>query len=195
MNSRDRAHALQKATQDYRNKSSGFYDEVVDEVARRAQESGAIGKSDIGALLTWKRLRADTPWVRLLMNTPEASVRQATTEARNAATSVRLPVEDSARDARAALASLPGFIKGDALASAVIYALAPNRMAVYDRRAHRGIELLDLPLSAKPGRYGRYMALVHQLCEETKDHGLELSPREVDLALFTLGNPNPAADV
>lgn len=34
------------------------YDEVLIEVAARVQAAGSIGKSDIGALLLWKRLRA-----------------------------------------------------------------------------------------------------------------------------------------
>ena len=96
------------------------------------------------------------------------------------------------RRARSALSPIPGFAVGGALASAVIYAVAPNRMAVYDRRAQRGIELLGLSLTAKPGRY---MAFVEQLCAETGNFGSEFSPRELDLALFTLGGPTAGQGV
>jgi len=88
-----------------------------------------------------------------------------------------------------ALSPIPGFGVGDALASATIYALAPTRMAVYDRRAQAGLELLGLALAPKPGRYGRYMVLVEQLIGETTQSGTELSSREIDLGLFTLGGP------
>ncbi|MGJ3558078.1 hypothetical protein ACR6C2_00585 [Streptomyces sp. INA 01156] len=41
---------------------SAHYDELLHHVAHRAQAEGSLGKADIGALLLWKRLRADTPW-------------------------------------------------------------------------------------------------------------------------------------
>ena len=40
------------------------YDEVLLDVAVRVQAARSIGKSDIGALLLWKRLRADTLTLR-----------------------------------------------------------------------------------------------------------------------------------
>lgn len=178
---------LQTAFEQYVRGASDFYDEVLNEVATRAEQTGSLGKADIGALVTWKRLNASTRWVTHLMDTPEAHVRQASARAREAALATQLSTEECARTARSALSPLPGFGTGDALASAVIHALAPNRMAVYDRRAQNGIELLGLSLTPKPGRYGRYMALVEELCAETEDSNLELGPREVDLALFTLG--------
>lgn len=195
MEPQDRAEALRNASDQYNRGSSGYYDQVVNEVASRAAQTGSIGKSDIGALLTWKRLNASARWVTHLMHTPESTVRLATAKARELALATQLGVEESARRARSALVPVPGFAGGDALASAVIYALAPNRMAVYDRRAQRGIEILGLSLTAKPGRYGRYMALVEQMCAETRDFGSELSPRELDLALFTLGGPPADAGV
>ena len=57
---------------------SPAYDEVLDRVAERVKGEGSIGKADIGALLFWKRLRADTPWFSRLMAIPDASVRQTT---------------------------------------------------------------------------------------------------------------------
>lgn len=38
-----------------------IYDEVLYEVVERVERSGSIGKSDIGVLLFWKRLQANTP--------------------------------------------------------------------------------------------------------------------------------------
>lgn len=187
MNSEDRVEALRTASKQYQQTSSSFYDQVVNEVASRAEHAGSIGKADIGALVIWKRLNASTPWAARLMNTPEATVREATARAREAALATAVGIQESACAARSALATIPGLRVGDALASAVIFALAPTRMAVYDRRAQKGIELLGLPLTAKSGRYGRYMVIVEQLRTESKDLGFDFSPREIDLALFTLG--------
>jgi hypothetical protein len=102
------------------------------------------------------------------MQTSEQNVRPATAEARQAALNEDHDVPSAASQARAALSSLPGFGVGDALASAIIHALAPRRMAVYDRRAQLGLERLGLEPTPKPGRYGRYMALVEQLIAEAE---------------------------
>ncbi len=81
-------------------RSSGIhYDETLHQVAQRAQSEGSIGKADIGALLLFKRLRADTPWARALMTTADTAVRQAT-----AAAPHRMAVYD--RRAHTALSSL-----------------------------------------------------------------------------------------
>jgi hypothetical protein len=186
-----RADHLRDAVQKYRQSVSPFYDEVVGEVSERGARSGSIGKADIGALVAWKRLNASTPWMHDLMRTPEESVRAATTQASQAANDTELSIQAAAAAARSALSPIPGFRIGDALASAVIYALAPNRMAVYDRRAQKGLELVGLALTPRPGRYGRYMTLVEQLTDETRHTGSALSSREIDLALFTLGGPTP----
>lgn len=189
MDSQDRAALLREAVEKYWQNASPFYDEVVEEVAERAAQRGSLGKADIGALVAWKRLNANTRWMNDLMRTPEKTVRAATTNARESALATELNIQAAAGGARSALSPIPGFSVGDALGSAVIYALAPNRMAVYDRRAQEGLELLGLALTPKPGRYGRYMALVEQLMGETTRSGTGLSSREVDLGLFTLGGP------
>ena len=120
---------------------------------------------------------------------PDAEVRTVTATARKHAIATDSDTPTAASGARAALSSLPGFAVGDAMASAVIHALAPTRMAVYDRRAQAGLEALDLSLSPKPGRYARYMALVEQLVAETGQSGRRLTARQVDLGLYTLGGP------
>lgn len=189
MDPKERAEALQSALRGYEQSSSRFYDEVVAEVAERASQNGSLGKADIGALVAWKRLNASTRWMRDFMSVADRDVRDATTKARQAALDTESDTPSAASHARSALTPVPGFKRGDALASAVIYALAPDRMAVYDRRAQLGLESIGLALTARPGRYGRYMALVEQVMREVEQHGTSISPREVDLALFTLGGP------
>jgi hypothetical protein len=71
---------------------SRAYDDVLNEVADRIRVTASIGKADIGALLFWKRLRADTPWVRELMVQPEEEVRKVTAMAVSAVTDTSLPV-------------------------------------------------------------------------------------------------------
>ncbi|MFJ9808950.1 hypothetical protein ACIRTB_12000 [Streptomyces sp. NPDC101158] len=58
---------LSSARQAYADTVSPHYDEALQDVIQRASGSGSIGEADIGALLLWKRLRADTPWAADLM--------------------------------------------------------------------------------------------------------------------------------
>lgn len=60
-------------------------------------------------------------------------------------------------------------------------------MAVYDRRAHRGLELLGETLSSSPGRYGRYMQLIDELLVLAHRHDDSWLARDVDLALYWIG--------
>ncbi|BCW78877.1 hypothetical protein NicSoilC5_08960 [Arthrobacter sp. NicSoilC5] len=133
------------------------------------------------------RLRADTRWVRELMVMADSEVRGSTGHAVSAVNDTALDVASAAAAGRKALSALPGFVRGDALASAPLTAAAPDRMAVYDRRAQTGLEMLGLPLSAARGRYGRYMNIVFGLASEAERRGHPWSPRQVDLALFALG--------
>lgn len=189
MEPQQRVGELHAAVEQYHNSASPFYDEVVKEISKRAADQGNLGKADIGALVAWKRLNANTRWMANLMRSSDAAVRASTAEARKSALDDGSTLELAAAGARSALALIPGFGVGDALASAVIYALAPGRMAVYDKRAQAGLELLGLELTSKSGRYGRYMALVDQLVREARVEGLSLSAREIDLGLFILGGP------
>jgi hypothetical protein len=178
---------LLQAHQGFQFGVSPAYDEVFIEVSERVCDAGSIGKADIGSLLFWKRLRADTRWVRDLMAMRDVQVRLVTTKAVAAVNDASLDVTAAASRGRAALSALPGFARGDALASALLTAAAPERMAVYDRRAQRGLEKLGLSLSAAPGRYGRYMQIVEDLTANAKHHGYDWSAREVDLSLYWLG--------
>ncbi|WP_246036221.1 hypothetical protein [Sinomonas susongensis] len=178
---------LQSAYADFQAVSAPAYDEVLRETSERIRVTGSIGKADIGALLFWKRLRADTPWVRALLVIGEAEVRAATRPAVDAVNDEMLTVIEAAAAGRRALAALPGLGVGDALASALLLAAAPTRMAVYDRRAQIGLESLGLSLSRAPGRYARYMKLVEDLRGLAELHGFSWSARDVDLALYSLG--------
>lgn len=171
----------------YRQHVSRAYDEVLDEVAGRIAVVGSIGKADIGALLMWKRLRADTRWARELSDMRDADVRAVTGPAVAVVRDVNVPVVDAARAGRGLLSPLPGFRIGDALASAVLVAAAPHRMAVYDRHAQSGLTSLGYDLSSEPGRYGRYMGIVEELRALGLEHDSEWTARDVDLALYQLG--------
>lgn len=178
---------LRAAYTAYMAATSPAYDQVLKEVADRIQAIGSIGKADIGALLFWKRLRANTPWVSELMTWQEPKVRAVTEKAVRAVTDVSLSVPQAASAGRRELKPLPGFRTGDALASALLLAAAPERMAVYDRRARAGLNILHRPLLR--GRYGRYMELVEELRSIAKQHGHVWTARDVDVALYWLGGP------
>ncbi|MFJ3019546.1 hypothetical protein ACIPH4_01105 [Streptomyces tendae] len=175
-------------------RSAGIHaDEVLDQVAQRARSEGSIGKADIGALLLFKRLRAGTPWARALMTTADTAVRQATAAAMTAVRNPALSRSEAARAGRAALAGLPGlpsFTRGDALASTVLTAAAPRRMAVYDRRAHASLHSLGVPLTHAPGRYSRYIAALDDLLSQAPP-AHAWTPRDLDIALYCLP-PNSA---
>ncbi|WP_458106738.1 hypothetical protein M1D51_12540 [Arthrobacter sp. R3-55] len=185
-------NALLRAHVAYKAAVSPNYDDVLNEVAGRIKDSGSIGKSDIGALVLWKRLKADTPWASKLMVMPERDVRTATASAVIAVNNTAVITPQAASDGRRALASLPGFKTGDALASALLLAAAPQRMAVYDKRAQKALKKLGLKLTAKPGRYRRYMELIEGLRVTAKHHNQDWTARDVDVALYWLGGPQQA---
>jgi hypothetical protein len=88
------------------------------------------------------------------------------------------------------LRTLPGFASGTALASALLMAACPSKLAVYDRRAHAGLVKVGLDLHPRaPEFYARYMTLIGQCRAEGAAAGYQWSPHEVDLALFVIGNP------
>ncbi|MFD0396615.1 hypothetical protein ACFVHI_00805 [Kitasatospora sp. NPDC127121] len=178
---------LISAHKSYYAATSTTYDEVLWEVAQRAEESGSLGKLDIGALVVWKRLSARTRWASALMGLPDAQVRAATGQAMEVVRDTSRSRGQAAQAGRAALVTLPGFYKGDALASAVLTAAAPHRMAVYDSRAQRGLESLGLTLTDNPGRYGRYMDLLDKLLTHKGSFGPSWTVRDIDIALFWIG--------
>lgn len=135
---------------EYEQEVSVHYDDALTEVSSRVRDARSVGKADVGALVMWKRMRADTPWAGQFIALPEQHVREVTERAVRCAHDESLSVPEAAIAGRRELFGLPGFKNGDALASAVLLVAAPTRMAIYDRRAQAGLKRLDLTLS--PGR-------------------------------------------
>ena len=125
---------------------SPHYDEVFHDVAQRTEHTGSLGKTDIAALVVWKRLSAQTRWVTELMSLPNIHVRAVTERAVTAVRDPTIPRSEAARTGRGIIWELPGFRTSDALASAILTAAAPQRMAVYDRRVQHALDTLGLPL-------------------------------------------------
>jgi hypothetical protein len=165
-----------------------FYDEVLTQVQNAAQQRGSIGKCDIGALMLWKRLNLSSKWADELNKKPDDWVRGVTSAAIEHARNKSLEIPAAASAAREALLALPGCqSKGNhAVASAILTAGAPHRMAVYDRRACEALELLHCP--APRDDFGRYMDTVCTLMSEVNDsRNLDWYPRAIDQALYILG--------
>ncbi|MET7666164.1 hypothetical protein ABZS99_47015 [Streptomyces sp. NPDC005463] len=121
--------------------------------------------------------RASYPAERL---TPRAVTERAVTAVRDTA----LPRSEAARTGRSLIAELPGFRTGDALASAVLTAAAPQRMAIYDRRVQHALDALGLTLTPVPGRYGRYLQILDDLLQHRGAHADGWTARDLDTALY-----------
>jgi hypothetical protein len=186
MLSEERVTLLEQGLAEARKTISPNYDDVFREVQQRISATGSAGKADIAMLSFWKRLRADTRWVPRLLRMPDCEVREVTGPA--VATARRGDTITAAGDAREMLRSLPGFGLGTALASALLTAASPTRLAVYDERARKGLQKIELGLADKPPLfYARYMQLIERCRAEAAGEGHRWSAREVDLALYILG--------
>lgn len=170
---------------------SPHYDEVFWDVAQRVERAGSLGKTDIAALVVWKRLSAQTRWVTALMSLPDSQVRAITERAVTSVRDISLSRGEAAQAGRSAISELPGFVKGDALASAILTSAAPTRMAVYDRRVQHAIDSLGLTLTNRSGRYGRYMDLLDTLLKHSGGRADGWTARAVDTSLYWAGK-NPA---
>jgi len=171
----------------YEDGVSKYYDEVLEDVIRAVETTGSVGKADIGALVLWKRISASTRWASALLAKPDTEVRRVTTEVVALARDPAAPASEAASAALARLAGLPGFKARGALASAVLLAAAPDRMAIYDRRARAGLREIGLPMSGTKNVYRRYMETVEDLRRQLRLHGHEWTARDVDKALYWLG--------
>jgi hypothetical protein len=191
MDADERVAMLARALSD--NEISPLYDESLLEVSQRIAANGSAGKADIGAIVFWKRIRANAAWVTTLLLTPDEDVRAKTGAAVEAVRSSD-DVVTAARHGRSALISLPGFGHGDAIPSALLFAIDPSRLAVYDVRADAGLQIVDKPVP--PGRrgvrdhYSRYICVLEELRGEGSDRGHAWSARDMDVALFLIGKPN-----
>ncbi|MDQ0904388.1 hypothetical protein QFZ22_000373 [Streptomyces canus] len=76
---------------------SAHYDEVFHEVAQRTEHTGSLVKTDIAALVVWKRLTARTRWATDLMSLPDTHVRALTERAVTAVRDTTLPRSEAAR--------------------------------------------------------------------------------------------------
>ncbi|MGW4543594.1 hypothetical protein ACWEOP_37740 [Streptomyces chartreusis] len=171
---------------------SPHYDEVFHDVAQRTEHAGSLGKTDIAALTVWKRLSAQTRWVTALMSLPDAQVRSVTEQAVTAVRDTTVPRSVAARTGRGIIWELPGFRTGDALASAILTAAAPQRMAVYDSRVQHALDTLGLTLTPTPGRYGRYLQILDDLLHHGGARANGWTARDIDTALYWTGRPAPA---
>lgn len=164
------------------------YDEVLHQVSKNIDSAGSIGKLDIGALAFWKRIRANSPWVRALMEWSDDDVRVTTKNAVEHARDLSKSTPCAAAEDRSALSPIPGFRNGDAMASALLLAAAPCRMAIYDRRAKAGLEQMGFSIKTGKGHYGRYIQLVEEICSVVNARrNKEWISRDVDIALFQMG--------
>lgn len=73
------------------------------------------------------------------------------------------------------------------MVSALILAAAPSRTAIYGRRALKALGLLGLAVVTSNGWYRGYMQTVEELRIEARNRGENWSARDVDKALFELG--------
>lgn len=167
----------------------GVYDETLRQVSARARSEGSLGKVEIGALVLWKRITAQARWATDLLLLPDDVVRVATGEAYSLANDVTVDLPEAGQAARLALRPLPGMGGTAALASAVLLALAPERMAVWDRRVGESLGALGCRPKSGDGFYGRYLQTLVDLAGEmtaaSPDEG-PFVPRDVDLALYCL---------
>lgn len=178
---------LRQARESYDDTAGASYDEVLTEVSGHIRESGSIGKLDIAGVLLWKRAQPKPKWLRQLNDTPEQDVRAITRTVVEAVNDQTSGVPEAAQAGRSALGLLPGFKSGDALASAVMVAAAPQRLAVYERRAEAGLKGLGLELSDEGERYSQYMQVIEGLRVIARLHDHEWLARDVEIALSQLG--------
>ncbi|MFD5556060.1 hypothetical protein ACFWIA_19750 [Streptomyces sp. NPDC127068] len=172
---------------EYLSAISPHYDEVFWDVAQRVERAGCLGKTDIAALVVWKRMSARTSWAAALMSLSDSHVRAITERAVTSVQDQNLSRSKAARAGRGAISKLPGFVKGDALASAILTAAAPKRMGVYDARVQRALERLGLTLTDDSGRYGRYMEIIDMLLAHRGGRASGWTARDVDTALYWFG--------
>jgi hypothetical protein len=87
------------------------------------------------------------------------------------------------------LRKLLGFVPGTAMSSAVLTAIRPANLAVYDRNANKGLKDIDLDLAVdEPNYYAEYIRRIEPCRSETRSvRGHQWSAHEVDLPLYMLG--------
>lgn len=173
----------------------GVYDETLRVVTTRAAAAQSLCKADIGSLVMWKRITASTRWAGALGMTPDTEVQAVTGKAWLLVNDDQLPTPDAGLAAFRELRKLPGLGGTGALASAVLVACAPDRMAVWDRRVSSALAVMGRRPKSGPGFYRRYLEELNRLIEEdlggadaqSGENQRWWRPRDVELALYTLG--------
>lgn len=163
------------------------YDEVLREVSARVADQGSIGKADIGALVVWKRSTATATWSKKLMNTPDSEVREVTARAYSLINDSSKSIPGAGGEARQLLRRIPGLGGGGAIASAVLLAMSPTRMAVWDRRVNKSLKAMGKSPTGFRHRYTTYLESVVDLADAMQLAAIDsqaVIPREVDLALY-----------
>ena len=121
------------------------------------------------------------------METPDSRV---TGDAWVLANDESLSIPRAGRAAQGALWRLPG-CGGGAVASAILVALSPGRMAVWDRRARESLRAYGREPSPGNGRYQRYLEIVEELASDVTERAggsHAFTPRDIDLSLYHLAH-------
>ena len=75
-----RCDRLAVALEQYRETACDEYDETLHDLIGRVETAGSLGKTDLGALLLWKRIRIGA-WATKLLNMADTEVRKITEKA------------------------------------------------------------------------------------------------------------------
>jgi hypothetical protein len=169
------------------------YDETLHEVAARVAQRECLSKADIGSLVLWKRITAQATWATRLQLISDVDVRRVTHTAYLHANDPALSTPAAGQAARNALWDLPGMGGTGSLSSALLLAMAPDRMAVWDRRVAQALTALGSHPDRGVNFYSRYLstalALAEQMSAVVADH--IFAPRDVDVALYVIaGSPD-----
>jgi hypothetical protein len=152
------------------------YDETLFEVRARLVAHGAATKMDLAALICWKYAQR-SPWMQDFQNVQNTVVRSAT------AAAMAPLLSDQARIQ--ALAPLPAFSRGRAVASAFFTAWDPLQFGVQDNRALRKRSMVISPACACSWeKLPSYWAHLRELAAELTSNGTAWTPRMVDMALY-----------
>jgi hypothetical protein len=156
------------------------YDDVLEAIHARLIRHGSADKLDLAALIAWKHVRI-APWMRTLLNMPDAEVVTATRRAFDAG------LTDA--DRIAALKPLPGFGSAGAFTSVILTAWDPARFGVIDRLvgSKRGSAVVDSCMcdwAHLPTYWAHLRAIASEL--QASSEAVSWTPRAVDMALMNL---------
>lgn len=170
------------------NPATDVYDETLREVASRAAERQYLSKADIGSLVLWKRITAQSTWATRLQVMPDREVARITGDAYAHTHNLALSIPQAGQAARYALWHLPGMRGTGALSSALLLAMNPDRMAVWDRRVAAALVALGCHPRRGTDFYARYLHVTLDLAERMHAANPDRSfvPRDVDVSLYTL---------